>query len=339
MSIDQQEQIRKGILGPQLYKLCKDKKATDDHLEDRAFILSKTIGEKCSKDDIINLCNLSSTSTIDSECSNNFENPLLLKLNDLLEGQVECPICYDDLDETARIIGKCGHIYHENCLNDLIKRRLNKCPLCREPISYKLKVEEEIIKAECKEMFRYSDPMYYTAKAAKEGSMECLKWAFDNGYECNEYTTKYAAMGGHFECLKFAHEKGCPWNEETPALAAENGHLNCLRYSHENGCRWDIRTTLKAARNGHLNCLSYAHENGCPWTEDVVTQAILSGNFDVFKYAVDNECPITSDTLKFLEHQIENNRNPNEVRFRQQCFNYLKSKGWKKGFFSRKWSL
>ena len=45
-----------------------------------------------------------------------------------------------------------------------------------------------------------------------------------------------AAKNGHLECLKYAHENGCPWDGETCSEAAENGHLECLKYARENGC-------------------------------------------------------------------------------------------------------
>src|SRR5680860_920011 len=55
-----------------------------------------------------------------------------------------------------------------------------------------------------------------------------------------------AAKNGHLECLKYAHENGCSWDEITCKSAAENGHLECLKYAHENGCSWDEITCLSA---------------------------------------------------------------------------------------------
>jgi hypothetical protein len=81
--------------------------------------------------------------------------------------------------------------------------------------------------------------------------------------ECKNTTA--AAKNGHLECLVYAHENGYPWDERTCAYAAEKGHLECLVYAHENGCGWDKWTCANAAENGHLECLRYAHENGCRW--------------------------------------------------------------------------
>jgi hypothetical protein len=82
------------------------------------------------------------------------------------------------------------------------------------------------------------------------------------------YITIYAGRNGHLDCLQYAHENGCPWDKQTTSNAAENGHLECIKYAHENGCPWDINTTLQASMNGHFDCLRYALENGCPFNEE-----------------------------------------------------------------------
>ncbi len=38
---------------------------------------------------------------------------------------------------------------------------------------------------------------------------------------------------GHLDCLRYAHENGCRWITTTCIFAALNGHLDCLRYAHE----------------------------------------------------------------------------------------------------------
>jgi hypothetical protein len=53
---------------------------------------------------------------------------------------------------------------------------------------------------------------------------------------CMNNSADDAAKNGHLDCLKFAHENGCPWSENTTSYAARGGQLNCLKYSHENCC-------------------------------------------------------------------------------------------------------
>ncbi|MFO7871231.1 MAG: DNA gyrase subunit A [Kiritimatiellia bacterium] len=61
--------------------------------------------------------------------------------------------------------------------------------------------------------------------AAKEGHLDILKWARDNGAPWNENTCRYAAKEGHLDILKWARDNGAPWNEATCASAAKGGHL------------------------------------------------------------------------------------------------------------------
>ena len=77
----------------------------------------------------------------------------------------------------------------------------------------------------------------------------------------------WAAKNGYLNCLKYAYKNGCPFDMMISECAASNGYLNCLKYLHENKCPWDMWTCLFAALEGHLNCLKYAHENGCPYNK------------------------------------------------------------------------
>ena len=73
-----------------------------------------------------------------------------------------------------------------------------------------------------------------------------------------------AAKNGHIDCLKYAWALGCFWNSHTCAQAAWCGNLECLRFAHEHGCPWDDLTYVRAAMFGKLDCLRYALEQGCP---------------------------------------------------------------------------
>ena len=99
---------------------------------------------------------------------------------------------------------------------------------------------------------------------ANKESLECLKYAKENGCDWSIWTSADAAENGHLECLKYLHENACPWHEYTCAYAAQNGHLECLKYLHENGCPWSTYTCSCATQYGHLECLKYAKDNGCP---------------------------------------------------------------------------
>ena len=130
-----------------------------------------------------------------------------------------------------------------------------------------------------------------TTDAAKNGHLDCLQYAHENGCEWDEWTCTYAAKNGHLDCLVYAHDNGCRWDEWACIYAAEYGHLDCLEYAHINGCEWDKWTCTHAVKNGHLECLQYAHENGCPWDEDTCAYAAFNGQLECLRYAHKNGCP------------------------------------------------
>ncbi len=96
-------------------------------------------------------------------------------------------------------------------------------------------------------------------------SLQFLNVLFDVGDEYNlmDPLLISSCAAGSLECLKYAYENGCSWDKETYSSAARRGSLECLKYAHENGCPWDENTCSCAAENGHLECLKYAQENGC----------------------------------------------------------------------------
>ena len=48
-----------------------------------------------------------------------------------------------------------------------------------------------------------------------------------------EHSSILAAKNGHLDCLKYAHENGYKWDNIVCSEAAKNGHLDCLKYAHE----------------------------------------------------------------------------------------------------------
>ena len=42
--------------------------------------------------------------------------------------------------------------------------------------------------------------------------------------------TKFAAKNGHLDCLRYAHEHGCIIDIMAAEYAENNGHLDCLQY-------------------------------------------------------------------------------------------------------------
>lgn len=97
----------------------------------------------------------------------------------------------------------------------------------------------------------------------------------------------FAAKNGHLEVLKYAHENGCPWNVKICSYASLNGHLEVLKYAHDNDCPWDNETCSNAAYNGQLEVLKYAYENDCPWDNETCSNTIVNGHSDILKWLID----------------------------------------------------
>jgi len=105
---------------------------------------------------------------------------------------------------------------------------------------------------------------------ARDGDLEGLKAARQNGCPWDEDMCTYAAQGGHLPVLQWARQNGCPWDEETCSGAAFRGHLPVLQWAQQNGCPWDEDTCAYADQGGHLPVLQWARQNGCPWDEEEI---------------------------------------------------------------------
>jgi len=68
---------------------------------------------------------------------------LVNKNNTFLEDN-ECSICFDSMEHSKNIL-RCGHSFHEECINEWIKIKPN-CPLCRIYIQLNLKIRARKIK-------------------------------------------------------------------------------------------------------------------------------------------------------------------------------------------------
>lgn len=103
-----------------------------------------------------------------------------------------------------------------------------------------------------------------TTIAAREGKVDCLRYACYNGCPVTAEATNTAARWGHLHCLQFLHEEGVAWGPETCESAVRGGSLACLQFLHSRGCAWDARTCTAAARADRLDILEFAHIHGCP---------------------------------------------------------------------------
>ena len=54
-----------------------------------------------------------------------------------------CPICYEQFENTdvCVLLQNCDHCYHSSCLRHAIHHDHTKCPICREPVRIREKIE------------------------------------------------------------------------------------------------------------------------------------------------------------------------------------------------------
>lgn len=123
---------------------------------------------------------------------------------------------------------------------------------------------------------------------AKEGLVNLLKWARENGCKWNSLVCVKAARAGHLEALKWAHENGCKWNSLVCVKAAAGGHLNVLRYLEEIGHRFSSFVCEVAVSNGHLEAAEWLIERGFLFGDGAVNKAAHGGHLHVIKWVVAN---------------------------------------------------
>jgi len=113
-------------------------------------------------------------------------------------------------------------------------------------------------------IYWWSDIHTVTHTAALHGSLDCLRFAHERGYQLAFSACADAAESGSLECLIYVHEHGAALYDEVTCCAADNGSLPCLIYAHEHGAPWHPMTCVVAAESGSLPCLRYAHAHGAP---------------------------------------------------------------------------
>ena len=124
--------------------------------------------------------------------------------------------------------------------------------------------------------------------AAREGSLNILKWIRENGWPWDGFICCNAAYHKYLKILKWARKNNYPWDETTCQYAIGNGHLEILKWARENGCYWNWETCAHAARNGHLEMLKWFRKNNCPWNSRICLIAAINGHLKILQWAHEN---------------------------------------------------
>ena len=67
---------------------------------------------------------------------------ILERIKTNIELSKQCPICNEQLIEGVRVL-RCGHRFHNECIENALRAGYNNCPLCRTPIVEPEQEEEE----------------------------------------------------------------------------------------------------------------------------------------------------------------------------------------------------
>lgn len=163
------------------------------------------------------------------------------------------------------------------------------------------------------------DPSVLTTMAIVSGNVGCLRVLLGRGLFDPTNACNIAVDARSLECLKFAHENGSPWDMFTCTRAVYADTVKCLKFAHENGCQWDARVLMaRAISSNSVDCLEYVYENrenlavspeillkfavqydakecfyymawidGFEVTESVAQKIVRSGNLNLLKYVHD----------------------------------------------------
>lgn len=138
--------------------------------------------------------------------------------------------------------------------------------------------------------------------AVKNNHVQCLENIHDTLIRVpwSATTMEIAAKNRSIDCLKYLYENGCPINNDICDYAAEEGCVKCLKYLHLIGMSLTSDTCYYAAYNGNARCLEYTMQNGCTWSELIFKAVIESQNLDTFIYAIESGYVFDEDVLEFL---------------------------------------
>ena len=67
---------------------------------------------------------------------------ILERIKTNIELSKQCPICNESLTQDIRVL-RCGHRFHNECIENALHAGYNNCPLCRTPIVEPEQEEEE----------------------------------------------------------------------------------------------------------------------------------------------------------------------------------------------------
>lgn len=137
--------------------------------------------------------------------------------------------------------------------------------------------------------------------AASLGNLSVLQYIVNEHYIYDDYLSidlcMHAASSGSIPCLEYLVENGWQLTSKACRRAAQNGHLHVLKWLRDKGCPWDVLTVINAARSGQMEILDYCIENKCPINSNAAFAAMRNGHVRCFQRLVEVNPKIISYEL------------------------------------------
>jgi len=178
-------------------------------------------------------------------------------------------------------------------------------------------------------------PMSTCSFIARDGNVDLLKYAHDNGCLWDRRTflmilTKGKGLrsdpiicyrekknhplkirnkrieGKYMECLKYCYENGCIWDECNYDYMLEEGNLECFKYAYELGCPWNFiaRDVVKIGGIEFVKFLHKANHHDEYWDDYMCKYSAKYGKIDCLKYSHEHGYPWNKETIiKAMTHE------------------------------------
>lgn len=117
--------------------------------------------------------------------------------------------------------------------------------------------------------------------AARDGHLDILIYAVENGYYPNSSAYIAAASAGHLHIIKYLLQIECPWDADSANAATTAGHLDIFEFIHKNNLEYKRAAIINAAARGHLDIIQYVHENNIPVSDSYHYPNYCSGHRDM----------------------------------------------------------
>lgn len=130
---------------------------------------------------------------------------------------------------------------------------------------------------------------YVITLAAEHGSLSVMKYfvsEFQNfpQFRWPKNTTALAARNGSIDMIKWLRKQGCPWSGKTTAEAAKANRKDIIELCLLNGGILHKDTLAYAVCNDNLDLFKWLLKNKCQWSPHVSINAARNASINILKF-------------------------------------------------------